>query len=331
MEWAVMAIGNPTAVKFAVLNVLANNALFKSGRSSGSSGTMSSIGKMKSMGTTFIDAPGLADDTYREKAGKSISTRLKKGGLHKILFFVSVDNTRLVFEDIATMMLILEAAKEIGNKFGVIVNQIPEETLKGLKNKENLTMFLTKLFVGMKEENRNSNVFFLPNLSELEVDNLPSINGSWTINKNLKHTYIMNGVGGETFDAFVNDVVPEIYLTKDKAKDIETNDYRAITFELTALETRLRENRNFYLKEQNKLVSKLQKLQKDEEERQERRFELDIAKIESGIKRETVKAMRGDGVIRDMDEAIKYYIAKKKRKIKKKENRNTFIKQVVRN
>ena len=56
----------------------------------------------------YVDTPGLADKKLRKAAGEAISTALKKGGEHKIMFFVTLRNGRPHNEDITTMKVIIQ-------------------------------------------------------------------------------------------------------------------------------------------------------------------------------------------------------------------------------
>ena len=70
------------------------------------------------------------------------------GGKTKILFFVSEDSGRTNKADVTTMNLVLEAAPEIGNNYGVIVSKIDPEIAEMLKCTENWATFLAGVFSG---------------------------------------------------------------------------------------------------------------------------------------------------------------------------------------
>ena len=80
---------------------------------------------------------------------------LQEGGKTKIIFFIGQDAGRPKNDDVTTMNLVLEAAPEIGNKYGVILPKIRRKTAKLLKAKSQTpeipdawTEFLLGLFAG---------------------------------------------------------------------------------------------------------------------------------------------------------------------------------------
>ena len=92
----------------------------------------------------------------REKAGKEISNGLRMGGYYKILFFISENGGRIVHQDIATMKLVLEAAPEIGENYGIIVNKVSKRFLKMLQKESERQEFIKYLFRGFDEENTDN-------------------------------------------------------------------------------------------------------------------------------------------------------------------------------
>ena len=74
---------------------------------------------------------------------------LQEGGKTKILFFIGQDSGRPKQEDVTTMNLVLEAAPEIRNNYGVILPKIRRKTAKRMKNSPDAwTNFLAGLFAG---------------------------------------------------------------------------------------------------------------------------------------------------------------------------------------
>ena len=73
---------------------------------------------------------------------------LQEGGITKIIFFVGQDSGRPKQDDVTTMNLVLQAAPEIGNKYGVILPKIRKRTAEILKAPDNWTKFLAGLFAG---------------------------------------------------------------------------------------------------------------------------------------------------------------------------------------
>ena len=173
MADSIIAIGNPGAGKSTILNALAGQILFKSGISFGH-GLTYELNKASNNRGTFYDTPGLADDTYRQAAGEAIRDALREGGPFKLLFFVMTEAGRVVRQDITTLRLVLDAAPEIGNNYGIIINKVPQNVAKGLENPNNGKMFLTKLFTGIDQGKQcaQSNITYLLTKPELDaVDN----------------------------------------------------------------------------------------------------------------------------------------------------------------
>ena len=84
-------------------------------------------------GVKYMDTPGLADKELRIAAGEAISQALKAGGKYKILFFVRLESGRPLNEDITTMKLVLDAAPQIGQQYGVIIPSVGENSAKFLR------------------------------------------------------------------------------------------------------------------------------------------------------------------------------------------------------
>ena len=77
------------------------------------------------------------------------SLYLQEGGRTKILFFIGQDSGRPKQDDVTTMNLVLQAAPEIGDNYGVIVPKIRQKTAQVLKGTpEAWTKFLVGLFAG---------------------------------------------------------------------------------------------------------------------------------------------------------------------------------------
>ena len=73
------------------------------------------------------------------------------------------------------MKLVLDAAPEIEDKYGIIVNKVSKKMLQTLKNENNKAIFLNKLFAGIQEHRRCdvSNITFLAHCEDLyEEDNV---------------------------------------------------------------------------------------------------------------------------------------------------------------
>ena len=127
----IIAIGNPGSGKSTILNSFAGQLLFQSGVSIGS-GLTKQLESKTSKGITYVDTPGVADDTNKKAAAKALASVFRRGGRMKILFFVTQQSGRIVVQDIATMKLILESVPEIGQNYGIVVNKIPRQVIEQL-------------------------------------------------------------------------------------------------------------------------------------------------------------------------------------------------------
>lgn len=257
---SIIAIGNPGAGKSTILNALAGEVLFKSGISFGH-GLTYQLDERKNNRGTFFDTPGLSDDTYREVARKAISTALRKGGNFRVLFFVTTQAGRVVRQDITTLKLVLDAAPEIRNLYGIVINKVPERVAEGLKNIENANMFLTKLFTGIEDGRRcaQTNITYLMQKSELESKD----------NK-LIALDDLKTVEGSSFEDFVYGQLPSIELTVDAAGDIDTKQFDQMDSVLEAMVTKMEQDRKMFMEHQDLLFAHLIKAEQDKEEQQKR-------------------------------------------------------------
>ena len=118
--------------------------------------------------TKFCDTPGLADVRQKIEAGVAIRESLNLGGPHKILFFCKLDDGRVNMSDKTTMKLVHDAAKEIGSKFGVVVNKVSKKSLRKIKNQPGLEKQYRELICeGIPA---TSHVLFLPIVEDLEEE-----------------------------------------------------------------------------------------------------------------------------------------------------------------
>ena len=111
---------------------MAGKQLFKSGVNFGG-GLTKVLNEEIVDGVKYMDTPGLADKELRIAAGEAISKALKAGGKYKILFFVRLESGRPSNEDITTMKLVLDAAPQIGQQYGVIIPSVGENSAKFLR------------------------------------------------------------------------------------------------------------------------------------------------------------------------------------------------------
>ena len=90
----------------------------------------------------------------RKQAGKAISDGLKMGGEYKVLFFVTEHGGRVGQQDATTMKLVLDAAPEIGEKYGIIVNMVSKGVLKKLQTESMYHDFNNSMLAGIDDKNR---------------------------------------------------------------------------------------------------------------------------------------------------------------------------------
>ena len=264
MAASIIVIGNPGAGKSTILNSLAGENLFKSGVSIGD-GLTYQLDERENYRGTFYDTPGLADNTHRKAAGIAISTALKKGGNFKILFFVMTESGRIVRQDITTLKLVLDAAPEVRNQYGIVINKVPKNVAKLFENPEKAGVFLTKLFVGIPEDRRcaQSNITYITHNAELDSED----------NK-LVDLDELETLAGLSFKDFVYGQVSTINLTVGRAGEIATNEFDNMNSILEALERKMEQDRKMFLEQQNLLVAQLEKAEKEKIEQQNRDREM---------------------------------------------------------
>ena len=105
---------------------------------------------------------GLADVALRKKAAEAISNGLRMGGNFKVLFFITENRGRVSQQDTTTLKLVLDAAPEIREKYGIIVNMVSKKVLQKLEKESAYHYFNDLIFAGIDEKNRCSfnNIIF---------------------------------------------------------------------------------------------------------------------------------------------------------------------------
>ena len=219
-----IAVGNPGSGKSTFLNALAGENLFKSGVSIGQGLTYQLDERCNDQGH-FMDTPGLADERLREAAGKAISEGLRKGGDYKVIFFVTQQSGRVNAQDTTTMKLIVEAAPEIGQDYGVVVNKVNKKMFNRFKNESERLEFLLALFAGIPEDKRCifDRVMFFPILEELEEEEDVLVPPTDLVSDK-----------GENFEAFI-ETIPVIQITKSKVKDVDTDRFDELNKKIEGL------------------------------------------------------------------------------------------------
>ena len=290
---AILAIGNPGSGKSTILNALAGKLLFQSGISYGS-GLTSNLDIQEKNGRSFIDMPGLADDTYRKAAGEALTKVFRKGGKMKILFFVTQQAGRVVSQDVATMKLILEAVPEIGQNYGIVVNKVNEEVLSKLLETENMQSFVTSLYCGIKDEFKHNNIILLPSNEKLDSANNVLLDAADI------HPYLHQ---------FARFSVPDANITPDLVKDISVDEFDRLTKQIEELESELKANQEYQKAEKEKLVTQLEIAERGKMKQQEedqRKHEEELKEIQKNIHEaeEKMKLANKDTEIKLLEQRI---------------------------
>ena len=131
---AIVMIGNPGGGKSTLLNGLAGEFLFKSGISVGRGLTCTLAEKRNKNGDHYIDTPGLEDVELRKQAAQAITQTLRRGGNFKVFFVVTIQDGRVLSQDATLLKIVLEAAEEITNCYGVIINKVKKRMYNEFKN-----------------------------------------------------------------------------------------------------------------------------------------------------------------------------------------------------
>ena len=165
----------------------------------------------------FLDTPGLADETLRKTAGKSISDGLRKDGYYKVIFFFTEHGGRVNVQDVTSMRLVLQAAPDIGNRYGIIVNKVDRKVRKELKRDQGTEMFLQTLFTGMPDTQicREDQVLFLPALERLEDED----------NELVSAADLVSDVSRTDLQTFVDECVPKVQIIKENVADVNTKSF----------------------------------------------------------------------------------------------------------
>eukprot|EP00972_Heterocapsa_arctica_P004459 662494-Heterocapsa_arctica.AAC.1 len=98
-----------------------------------------------------MDTPGLDDVKLREMAAKEISKALKRDGDFKVFFVITLEAGRVRPSDKVTIKLVLDAAPDIGCKYGIIVNKMSKKALNLIQASPASRDFLqSSLFKGLE-------------------------------------------------------------------------------------------------------------------------------------------------------------------------------------
>mmetsp|Transcript_168236 Transcript_168236/g.540498 ORF Transcript_168236/g.540498 Transcript_168236/m.540498 type:complete len:264 (+) Transcript_168236:191-982(+) len=128
-----MIIGNPGIGKSSFLNGIVQRVAFKAGFAEGGRGVTQVAQEEEHKGIIYVDTPGLTDaeDTFNK--AKEITSELKQGGECKFIFMVKQQQGRVVAQDQVMIERVLTAAPQIGQNYGIIVNQVTPGEKKHLE------------------------------------------------------------------------------------------------------------------------------------------------------------------------------------------------------
>ena len=269
-------IGNPGVGKSTLLNSVAGKVVFKSGVSAGK-GLTSQLDQVNVGTISYCDTPGLADDTHRKAAGVAISQVLKAGGPCQIIFVVTEEAGRVRPQDAATMRLVLDAAQEISNLFGIIVNKCTKKKKDFLSNPDNWLLFVTHLFHGIEEKNKHENIVLLDRIEELEDEADAFVSA--------------DNISGLV--QFMDNRLPVVNLTPNKAHDVKTDELEKLKEEMEKKQAELDKDREVLKAELDKMKNLL------DQERSKRGIPFHLGQLLGGI------LGVGDGLVGAIDKPIK--------------------------
>ena len=197
-------IGNPGVGKSTLVNCLAQKVLFKNGVSIGS-GMTYQMEKQEHEGIIYMDTPGLADIKLRKAAAEAITKALKQNGMYQIFFVVTLESGRVRPQDLATIRLVLENAKDI-TYYSLIVNKLTRTLYnKFLENEgQKLKELVTELNFGDETNAEPPSVLLL-----LREDDLDDADNAFTKVEALRD--------------FVENA-PSMIVVPDHVKDIPGDD-----------------------------------------------------------------------------------------------------------
>ena len=166
-------IGNPGVGKSTLVNCLAQKVLFKNGVSIGS-GMTYQMEKQEHDGIVYMDTPGLADIKLRKAAAEAITKALKQNGIYQIFFVVTLESGRVRPQDLATIKLVLENAKDI-TYYSLIVNKLTKALYKKFLENEGqkLKELVTELNFGDETNAQTPSILLL--LREDDLDDADDV------------------------------------------------------------------------------------------------------------------------------------------------------------
>lgn len=238
-------VGNPGVGKSTILNGATGKCLFKSGFSAGK-GMTAELQKEEHDGNVYMDTPGLADVELRKKAAEAISAALKQDGNYCVFFVVTLEAGRVRPQDKATMELVLRAAPEIGNQYGVIFNKVSKAALRRIhENPADREQICGGLFQGLQP---TVYVHYRLNSEKLEDED-----------------NVFEELPKDLMDFIYN--MPPIHITPGKVDDIKPDQFEALVEQLEKQLNGLREDNE-------KLRTELAEQKKEMAKQMERQAEL---------------------------------------------------------
>ncbi|KAF2077268.1 hypothetical protein CYY_001457 [Polysphondylium violaceum] len=158
-------LGNPGSGKSTLANCIMNGIHFPSGITSGTGMTKDSKIVYWESNHYIQDTPGLEDVVYRQSAAQAIENALKREGLHKIIFIITMESGRIQIQDIETINTVLNS---IANRqdtcfnYGIIINKITPTVSKAITQGNGIQACFELL------EKRPTHVLGIPRLDEIE-------------------------------------------------------------------------------------------------------------------------------------------------------------------
>lgn len=197
-------VGNPGAGKSTIANCKAQELIFKAGVGIGT-GVTELLQVEERNGTIYVDTPGLSDVSKRKKAAAEITKALRRGGPHCVVFVLRQESGRIITEDRVTMKLVLEACKEIGQQYAIVVNKCPNKLVNvATEDPAALAEFKQLLFDGLPQA--TNALFFAKKIKEIDDEEDMIV----PLPKEL--------------DDFLNSA-PIVNLTKGKAEEVNASSY----------------------------------------------------------------------------------------------------------
>ena len=230
--------------KSTILNGLIGKVHFKAGFKIGK-GLTSKLQLYKHTdGIYYGDTPGLSDIEMRKQAAEEITKALKRTGIFKIFFIVTVEAGRVRSDDVTTINTVLKSINH-PIQYGVIVNKVSEvfiNTVAENKNNEK-----EKIFSGFNSgKNRTNHFFYFECQEELEDQDNVLCQLPTELNK------------------FIYSVVPPTIIEEKNVQAIQLDDFEKMKKEFDKQIDRLyknkEESKRFYEKvifEQNQISQQM--------------------------------------------------------------------------